>query len=186
MQYKVENRQDIQKLCNKYRIEKYKINPDLSINVDGNVRFNDVKLTHIPLKFGTVSGYFSLYECGRLISLENAPYHVGSHFDCDNNKLTSLQYAPRYVGGYFTVIENRLTSLEYLPEIIKGSIHFSDNEYVENDAFYQQLENLLLSPNYESYNDIAEIYRELPDPAGFKNWQMGQQRIKTIQDIIES
>lgn len=188
MEYLINSKEEVRRLCSKYRIEKYTINSDLSIDVSGNVRFGEHDLTHIPLKFGIVRGCFSLYGCGDLISLKNAPYHVDSYFDCDFNKLTSLQYAPVYVGGYFTAIENNLTSLDYLPEIIKGSIHVGSNPFVENDELYRKIESFAFSSNYEYYTTIEEIIHQLDgiDAVKFQSWIKVQERMKTIQDIIKS
>ncbi len=62
---------------------------DGTVNVSGGVRLYDLGLERLPVKFGTVGGYF---DCGgnRLTSLEGAPGSVGRNFYCSDNRLTSL------------------------------------------------------------------------------------------------
>ena len=69
--------QDIDSICNKYRIRNYTINPDDTIDVDDNVVLSQNRLTKLPLKFGKVTGDFL----------------------CSNNQLTTLEGAPREVRG---------------------------------------------------------------------------------------
>ena len=100
-----ENFNDIDSICEKFGIENYTINPDGSIDVQGNVDLSDMGLTKLPLRFGNVSGDF---YCGnnQLISLEGAPQVVGRNFYCNDNQLTSLEGAPQKVGRNFTCSQN--------------------------------------------------------------------------------
>ncbi len=50
--------QEIQRICKKYNIMSFKINPDRSISVDGDVGLFIKGLTKIPLIFKEVSGNF--------------------------------------------------------------------------------------------------------------------------------
>ncbi len=81
--------QDIYKICQKYNIQKYTINSDGSISVDGNVGLLIKGLTKIPLIFKEVSGHFSCSD-NQLKSLEGCPEKVGGYFYCSFNQLTSL------------------------------------------------------------------------------------------------
>ena len=74
--------QEIHDICEKYDITNYTINPDGSIDVDGNVNLSYMGLTKIPIKFNKVSGYF----------------------DCSYNFITSLEGCPREVVGNFFVL----------------------------------------------------------------------------------
>lgn len=49
--------QEISDICKKYDIENYTINPDGSIDVNGNVNLSTFNLTELPLTFNYVSGY---------------------------------------------------------------------------------------------------------------------------------
>ena len=66
-------------ICATYSIRNYSINPDRSIDVDGNVNLFRRSLTELPIQFGTVTG----------------------SFNCVDNVLTSLHGSPKYVGGDF-------------------------------------------------------------------------------------
>ena len=96
-------------ICKQYGITNYTINPDGSIDVNGNVHLFDRGLTELPLWFNKVSGWFSCYN-NRLTSLEGCPKWIGGWFSCYNNRLTSLEFSPDYVGGYFSCETNQLTN----------------------------------------------------------------------------
>jgi hypothetical protein len=95
-------------ICEKYGIEKYTINDDGSIDVNGSVNLYNKGLTELPLTFNKVTGNF---ECGvnRLTSLKGSPRWVGGYFYCTNNNLTSLEFSPDYVGSFFSCQYNNLT-----------------------------------------------------------------------------
>ena len=103
--------QEIHNICKEYDIKNYTINPDGSIDVDGNVDLSYMDLTEIPLKFNKVSGSFYCYN-NQLTSLVGGPKEVGRNFDCYNNQLTSLERSPIELGGSFWCNRNKLTSLE--------------------------------------------------------------------------
>lgn len=119
---------EIIKLCKQYKITKYTINDDYSIDVDGNVDINDNKLEEIPIKFNKVTGYFSCVG-NFLTDLENSPRWVGGNFFCQrqyDNSLKSLKGAPDYVEYRFECDNNdNLKSLEGIPEYIGGSLDIS-------------------------------------------------------------
>jgi len=69
-------------VCEKYEIENYIINDDLSIDVDGAVDLYNKKLEYLPLKFNYVDG----------------------NFNCARNKLKTLEGSPKTISGYFIVI----------------------------------------------------------------------------------
>ena len=82
--------QKIHNICKRYRIRNYTINPDGSIDVNGNVDLEYNELTKIPIKFNKVSGWFRV-SYNQLTSLEGCPKEVGGHFYCMNNPLESLE-----------------------------------------------------------------------------------------------
>jgi hypothetical protein len=90
--------------CEKYFDNEinYTINPDKTIDVNGNVDL-DYKLGNmkkLPVKFGKVSCDFDCYG-NNLTTLEGCPYYVGKSFWCHGNKLTSLKYCPSYISLNF-------------------------------------------------------------------------------------
>lgn len=118
---------DIDTICKKYYIENYTINPDGSIDVEGNVNLEARELTKLPLKFNRVSGYFDC-SSNQLRDLEGAPIEVEKHFICSDNNLRSLDGCPEYIGGSLNCRNNKLTSLRGCPKIIGGSFNCSGNE----------------------------------------------------------
>ncbi len=65
-------------------IENYTINDDLTVDIRGNVDLFGKDLTHIPIQFGTVSGWFDVKCNPRLTSLDGFPKSALSVFaqDC--------------------------------------------------------------------------------------------------------
>lgn len=110
---------------------------------------NELKDGHLPYKFGKVKGYFSVYDCSKLFSLEGCPEEIPGSFDascCHNLKslvggpkkvggnfniaacweLKTLQGAPEYIGGNFNCNDNHyLLSIEGGPKVVKGNINYS-------------------------------------------------------------
>ena len=128
-------------ICEKYGIENYTINPDGSIDVNGDVDLYNKGLTELPLIFNKVTGYF---WCGdnNLTSLKDCPRWIGGVFSCSDNKLTSLEFSPDYVGGYFNCDNNNLTD------------NYCDSEIC--GKFYTSLEQDGLTNNY---NEWRKLYK---------------------------
>ena len=122
-----ENFNEIHKICQKYGITNYTINPDGTIDVDGNVYLYRRELKKLPLKFRNVSGHF---ECGNnnLTTLEGAPKLVGGYFDCSHNDLTTLEGAPQSVDAHFYCRNNKLITLEGSPQSVDGDFWCGHNQ----------------------------------------------------------
>ena len=122
-------RDEIVELCiNKYGIENYTINDDLSIDVDGDVNLSYGNLEYLPLKFNYVSGNFYCNN-NALESLEGSPQTVGGGFQCSQNELKTLEGCPQTVNGNFLCFGNELKDLEYFPEV-------SGNVYIKGNTVY--------------------------------------------------
>ena len=119
----------IVQLCERYKIKNYSINPDLSIDVEGSVSLNNLKLSSLPLRFSRVGGSFYC-SYNQLTTLEGSPREVGGGFYCYNNHLTTLEGGPREVEGYFDCRYNLLTTLEGSPREVKY-LHCSNNPVIE-------------------------------------------------------
>ncbi len=113
-------------LCLTYGIKNYTINPDGTIDVDGDVDLFGKNLNKLPLKFREVTGNFSCSE-NKLTTLEGGPQSVGCHFSCRGNQLTTLEGAPKLVGGSFYCYENNLHTLEGAPHSVGGVFDCSLN-----------------------------------------------------------
>ena len=124
--YFLQTKEEIIEWLKKYGIENYKINDDLTVDVNKTVVLQSEKLTKIDIKFNKIIGYFDISQ-NNLISLKGSPSIITSDFYCDFNDLTSLKYSPVEVGGNFNCEYNKLTSLEGCPEIINGYFNCNDN-----------------------------------------------------------
>jgi hypothetical protein len=129
-------------ICKQYGIINYTINPDGSIDVDGDVDLFDKNLTQLPLRFNRVTGYF-LCDDNKLTSLKGSPRWVGSSFSCYNNDLTSLEFSPDYVGGFFDIRYNNLTDNYCIAEI--------------GGEFYTSLKQDGLTE--DNYNEWRKLYK---------------------------
>ena len=143
-------------ICKKYGIENYTINPDGSIDVNGNVWLYKKGLTELPLTFNKVTG----------------------DFNCGKNKLTSLKGCPRWVGGYFSCYNNQLTSLEFSPEYVGSNFYCYNNQLTDNlcdteisGGFYTSLEQdgLIFDGNKAT---------------NYKEWRKMYKRKKILNDIF--
>ena len=119
----------INKVLDNLNIKNYTIQPDGTVDVNGNVDLGDVDLrefsgTIFPVKFGKVSGGF--YCSGtNITSLDGAPTSVGGNFYCSYTNITSLDGAPTSVGGNFDCNDTRITSLDGAPNSVGGDFNCS-------------------------------------------------------------
>jgi len=100
LKFNYKTKEGIKEFLDFINIKNYKINKDLSVDVEGDVSIANLNLPQIPIEFVKVGGDF---YCGSnsLTSLQGAPQEVGGGFYCEYNSLTSLQGAPQKVDGYF-------------------------------------------------------------------------------------
>jgi len=124
-----EEKDQIDLICKEYEIENYSINSDGSVDVDGNVKLTGMTISHLPLRFGNVTGYFKCNQ-NNLTSLSGSPHTVGVYFTCSYNKLTSLEGSPHIVGEDYHCNDNQLTSLVGGPVTVGGNYECSYNRLV--------------------------------------------------------
>jgi hypothetical protein len=127
-------RKEVIQVCEKYSIENYTINGDLSIDVDDNVHLGFKMLEYLPLRFNYVSGGFDCYE-NKLISLEGSPQILDGSFLCYENELKSLEGSPSVVNGNFICYENELESLEGCPQTVNGYFSCYRNKLKDLEHF---------------------------------------------------
>ena len=87
--------EEIHKICDTIKIDNYTINPDGSIDVEGDVVIL-IFINEIPLRFNMVSGNFYC-SYNNLSTLKNFPNEVGGETFLYGNPLKSLD---GYNGGY--------------------------------------------------------------------------------------
>ena len=150
--------QEIHDICKEYNITNYSINPDGSIDVDGNVDLNKKGLIEIPLKFNKVSKSF-LCKQNQLTSLYGSPERVDGYFSCEYNKLTSLEGCPKFVGRNFNCNENNLTSLEGFPKFVGRNLLCTRNPLESLEGYNLKYYNLYCD-NKEKLVEIDIIDRK--------------------------
>ena len=105
---------------------------DGSISVAGDVILTDKSITHLPVKFRKVSGYF---DCSytNLTSLEGSPQEVGGYFSCSGStKIITLKGGPKKVGGYFYCDNTKIASLEGAPEFVGGDFYCDNTPFLKH------------------------------------------------------
>ena len=130
----------IHDICKRYGIENYIINPDGSIDVDGDVDLSYKDLTEIPLTFNRVYGDFRCID-NKLTSLKGSPRWIGDSFNFRYNNLTSLEFGPDYVGGGFYCKYNQLTD-NYCDTEIGGDFYTSLKQEGLTDDNYNEWRKL--------------------------------------------
>jgi len=120
-------REEVIKVCRRYKIYSYTINDDLSIDVDGDVELYSKNLEYLPLKFNYVNGYFNC-DYNNLKTLEGCPQTVDGVFDCSQNELKSLKGCPQTIGMDFYCSFNELETLEGSPSVVNANFLCDDNE----------------------------------------------------------
>ena len=124
--YFYQTKEEIENWLKKMGIENYKINDDLTVDVNGWVDLAFKYLKKIPIKFGKISGGFSVGH-NQLTSLKGCPETVGGYFHCGSNKFTSLEYCPDKIGGDFSCAFGKLTSLKHFPSSVGGVFSLAYN-----------------------------------------------------------
>ncbi len=107
--------------------QKWTLNSEGKVDVEGSVKMFYMNLTEIPIKFGKVTGNFDCSE-NNLTTLENCPTFVGGNFICSNNNLTD--YFKSIKEKDFSLWKNLVWGLllqeyPFLINIWKG--YFSEN-----------------------------------------------------------
>ena len=156
---------EIIQICNKYNIQNYSINSDGSIDVDGDVDIQQMKLTKLPLKFNSVSGNFYC-QINKLISLTGSPVSVGGNFNCSINNLTSLIESPLKIGGNYDCVNNKLLNLVGCTEAIAGEFYVGDelsSTYSSDSDIVIEGDAHLYSNNEYIDYDRSPIGKKLPD-----------------------
>ncbi len=100
-----------------FKISKYTVNDDGSLNVFGNVDLNGVKMHYLPFDFHYVGGYLDI-SYSKLESLRGIPEYMSGSFYSNSTNLKSLEGSPKYVGGEYDCGHNKLESLEGSPKYV--------------------------------------------------------------------
>lgn len=116
--FPLSDRRAIKRWLAAYRIVNGLVQPDLSVDVPGEVDISSMSVSQFPFQFGRVEGVFNCSN-NKLRSLKGAPRFVGSHFMCAQNSLGSLEHAPEQVGGRFVCHGNSPGLLHNIHKYVK-------------------------------------------------------------------
>ena len=200
------DRGEIRRICEEYKIRKYNINQDGSVDVNGTVNLSRKGLTRLPLKFGRVSGRFYCYDnkltnlegspssvrgdfwCydNQLTSLEDGPSSVGGLFWCHNNQLTSLIGSPSSVGGDFWCQENNLTSLEGSPSSVGGRFWCYKNQLTGLEGSPKSVGQFICDEPFKTLIRLFNSYEDFKLSVEKEDWLEGN-KINWVKfkDVIE-
>jgi len=142
----------IRRICKRYGMTNYTINPDGSIDVDGVVNLSVEGLTKLPLKFNKINGDFWC-DNNEITSLEGSPIEVNNGFYCYSNKLTSFKYTSKIIRGTFNCEWNNIKTFEYFPSYVKNRFYCSGNPI---DYIWRLFEDIT---KIELLND-CDIFRD--------------------------
>jgi hypothetical protein len=143
---------EIDALCQAWYIRNYTINPDGTVDVEGDVYLDYTGLKALPLKFSRVSGSFNC-SSNQLTTLEGAPKEVGGYFNCQSNQLTTIEGAPKEVGGDFYCSYNQLTTLEGAPREVGGIFSCHHNQLTTLEGAPKEVGSAF----YCSYNKLTTL-----------------------------
>lgn len=153
----LKNIEHIEQWLKNYKINKYHINEDMSVDVHQDVKLSHglEKLITIPIQFKNVFGFF---DCSyqKLISLKGCPEYVAKDFDCGYNQLTSLQYCPKIVGGTFYANNNQLISLACELQEVQKSFYCVNNPLTSLKGLQAYIKKYLICEDSLIENLIIE------------------------------
>lgn len=100
----------------------FNINSNNEVNISGGCELvEDTEITKLPIKFNTVSAYFSVAK-SKIESLEGCPSTVRGNFLCFETNIENLIGGPEEVGGYYDCRNTLITSLDGIPKKIIGQL----------------------------------------------------------------
>jgi hypothetical protein len=153
---------EVAKICKEYGINNWTLNSDGLVDVDDDVNLYGMidrkSLTKLPLKFGQVTGYFSINN-NELTSLEGAPHSVGGFFSCEHNRITSLEFAPKLLSNNFRCSYNKIRSFEGLINI-GNSFYCTGNPLKEIWDIINPIDNKWDNEKMDFFNDLDIIRGE--------------------------
>ena len=131
--YNENNNTELIRKLESFGIKNYTINPDNSIDVNGDVDLLGKDLKEIPFNFRNVSCSFDCSD-NKLTSLKGCPKEVGGYFSCSNNNLKDLIGGPQYLYGSYYCHHNCLETLEGCAGDIKGNLYCTFTKLKELDC----------------------------------------------------
>lgn len=140
----------ITQFLEKYKIENYTINDDLTVDVNGDVNLWAKGLTEIPIQFGKVTGNFWCNH-NKLTSLKGCPKYVGGFFSCGSNNFTIIDYCPEYVGDAFDCDYAPISTLEGSPKFVCKEFSCMGNESLKSLKGIGEVKELVFTEFFMGY-----------------------------------
>lgn len=185
--------QKITEWLNKHDVTNFSVDPTTgAVDVTGNVMLDVDNITQLPVKFGRVTGSFSVGGSD-LTTLEGCPTFVGKTFNCRNTDITDFTGGPQEVGGSYTASNNaKLTSLQGLPRIVPGTLDLSGKSQLKTlDGISEQMGSLSLPSSPISCKGIHKLVKKVrnivafnSDPKTSSHW-LGVLFIEGLRDGVE-
>ena len=147
-----QERIEIKRLCQIYKIRNYSIRDNGLVDVNGSVDISRNALTGLPIKFGIVTGNFHCTH-NWLNTFEGFPISVGGIFNVGFNSFTTLQGCPilnenhSSISNFFSINHNNF------PIILERKLLFL---YDPNDSII--LEKRKQLNIFVKYQDLYEVW----------------------------
>ena len=175
----LKTKQQIKNWLDEMGVVNYKIKPDLTVDVEGDVDLSSKDLKEIPIQFGKVSESFYCYN-NYLKSLKGSPQKIGGSFSCSNNYLKSLKGAPQKIGGNFSCSNNQIKSLKGAPQKV-GESFSCDNNLIKSFKGAPQK----VGGSFYCSNNLIKSLKGAPQKVG-GSFSCSNNLIKSVPQWIEN
>jgi hypothetical protein len=139
------NKTSIQAWLESMDIHDYVIHDNLVVDVNQDVNLKNKNLTHLPIQFGIVKGFFDC-SYNKLLNLKGMAKEVEGNINCSHNKITSLEDCPKIIQGDLNASFNQIKSLKYMPDEIYDSLIINNNE-IKNFQYLTNVRNQISIQN---------------------------------------
>lgn len=125
----------IKKWLDEMDVKRYRINEDMTIDVDGDVDLSTKVKEQLPefVQFNVIYGNFYIDDCD-LFHLRGCPTKVLKSFTCSNNSLSSLEFCPKEVGGDFVCYDNK--HVNFTQNDVRGRCRVGKRAYFDEDEYF--------------------------------------------------
>lgn len=178
----LKNKDDIKAWLDKYKINNYTINDDLTVDVKGSVDLYGKSLSSIPVQFGTVTNSF---DCGdnelttfkgcpkkvgkifigvdnNVTSLENGPEEIGHDYYISNNPLVNLQHGPKKIGGDFLCRQVPLKNLHDINSEFEGKLFYCGSIIEDFSQYYTSTSLDISYQEFKAIKQFIELNKKVP------------------------
>ena len=146
--------QYIEEQCEKFDIEYYDINDDMSIDVDEDVYIRFGLMSKLPINFNIVYGDFICNQI-TLKTLKGCPKEIHGDFDASSNRLKDLQYCPKYVEGCVFLYNNQINNLKHF-FLNTGRLFLSEN----NIRTFDNLSDRIFDIRNNPVNPLWDLFQD--------------------------